>query len=331
SSQTPAQSVQTVRARLQSQSYKLKTRQDGRSVMVAAKKGAANRLGYIFAHAAIVVIAVGGLLDSELPVRMQVWFGGKTPITENMLISEVPPSGWLPAGNPSYRSNMLLPEGSRSASGIVAVDDGVLVQPIPFSIKLNKFDVSYYSTGMPSSFKSFVEVTDPETGETFESLIEVNEPLRYKGVTVYQSSLDDGGSHLKLTAYPLEGPASKPLKVEGTVGQSSEIVLDGAGGQDKIMVAMSGLRVINVENMAPGVEPQPKAVIEHVASVTGSAAGASNEHLRNVGPSVQYRVIGRDGQAHEYNNYMLPIELDGHLVFLAGVRQSEAEDYRYMR
>ncbi len=331
SSQTPAQSVQKVSAWLQSQGYKLKTRQDGRSVMVAAKKGAANRLGYIFAHAAIVVIAVGGLLDSELPVRMQVWFGGKTPITENMLISEVPPSGWLPAGNPSYRSNMLLPEGSRSASGIVAVDDGVLVQPIPFSIKLNKFDVSYYSTGMPSSFKSFVEVTDPETGETFESLIEVNEPLRYKGVTVYQSSLDDGGSHLKLTAYPLEGPASKPLKVEGTVGQSSEIVLDGAGGQDKIMVAMSGLRVINVENMAPGVEPQPKAVIEHVASVTGSAAGASNEHLRNVGPSVQYRVIGRDGQAHEYNNYMLPIELDGHLVFLAGVRQSEAEDYRYMR
>src|SRR5690606_34609106 len=51
----------------------------------------------------------------------------------------------------------------------------------------------------------------------------------------------------------------------------------------------------------------------------------------NVGPSVQYRVIGRDGQAHEFNNYMLPIELDGHMVFLAGVRQSEAEDYRYMR
>src|SRR5690606_25820936 len=62
SSQTPAQSVQKVSAWLQSQGYKLKTRQDGRSVMVAAKKGAANRLGYIFAHAAIVVIAVGGLL-----------------------------------------------------------------------------------------------------------------------------------------------------------------------------------------------------------------------------------------------------------------------------
>src|SRR5690606_35815729 len=122
---------------------------------------------------------------------------------------------------------------------------------------------------------------------------------------------------------------SKPFAVEGTVGQSSELTLSGRDGQsERLVVDMSGLRVINVENMAPGVEPQPKAMIDHVASVTGSAAGASNEHLRNVGPSVQYRVIGRDGQAHEYNNYMLPVELDGHPVFLAGVRQSEAEDYR---
>src|SRR5690606_19727713 len=191
--------------------------------------------------------------------------------------------------------------GSRSASGIVAVGEGVLVQPLPFSIKLNKFEVDYYSTGMPSSFKSYVEVNDPETDETFESLIEVNEPLRYKGVTVYQSSLDDGGSHVKLTAYPLEGAVSKPFAVAGTVGQSSELTLSGRDGQsERLVVDMSGLRVINVENMAPGVEPQPKAMIDHVASVTGSAAGASNEHLRNVGPSVQYRVIGRDGQAHEY-------------------------------
>src|SRR3546814_179760 len=123
-------------------------------------------LGYIFAHAAIVVICIGGLLDSELPVRLQVWLGGKQPITQNMLISEVPEVGRLSAANPSFRANMLLPEGSRSASGIVAVDDGVLVQPLPFTIKLNKFDVEYYSTGMPSSFKSYVEVSDPDSGET---------------------------------------------------------------------------------------------------------------------------------------------------------------------
>src|SRR3546814_6193812 len=56
-----------------------------------------------------------------------------------------------------------------------------------------------------------------------------------------------------------------------------------------------------------------------------------NEHLQNVGPSVQYRIIGEDGQAHEFTNYMLPMMLDGSSVFLVGVRDSEAQPYRYIR
>src|SRR3546814_11604154 len=93
---------------------------------------------------------------------------------------------------------MLVPEGAQSSRCSISVDDGVLVQPLPFTLKLNKFLVDYYSTGMPSSFKSEVEVTDPDTGKSFSQTIEVNEPLRYKGVTVYQSSFDDGGSTLHL-------------------------------------------------------------------------------------------------------------------------------------
>ena len=105
-----------------------------------------------------------------------MWFGGKTPITENMLIADVPPEGRLSVNNPSYRANMLVPEGARTATAVVSADDGVLVQPIPFVLELKRFIIDYYSTGMPSSFKSEVQVTDPETGESFDQVIEVNEP-----------------------------------------------------------------------------------------------------------------------------------------------------------
>lgn len=331
SAAAPAESLARLQQWLSSQGYKFKVRQDGDSTLLAAKKGSVNRLGYIFTHGAIVIILVGGLLDSELPVRMQVWLGFKQPITENMLISQVPDTGRLSARNPSFRANMLIPDGGQSSSGIVSVDNGVLVQPLPFVIKLKKFMVEYYSTGMPSSFKSDVEVTDPQTGKSFDQTIEVNEPLRYKGVTVYQSSFDDGGSKLQLVGYPLLGPKSAPFDVNGTVGKSTEIVMGSGPTAEKIEVDLSGLRVINVENLAGDVDPQPKAIFEHVASVTGSAAGAKNENLRNVGPSVQYRVIDRDGQAHEYNNYMLPMLLDGSSVFLAGVRESASQSYRYLR
>lgn len=328
---SPTESLARIQQWLGAEGYKFKVRQDGDSVLLAAKKGSANRLGYIFAHAAIVIICVGGLLDSELPVRLQVWLGGKVPITENMLISEVPDSGRLSARNPSFRANMMVPEGAQSSSGVISVDDGVLVQPLPFSLKLNKFLVDYYSTGMPSSFKSEVEVTDPGTGKSFSQVIEVNEPLRYKGVTVYQSSFDDGGSKLQLVGYPLVGTNNQPFDINGVVGKATDVVVKGGDQQAPLAIDFSGLRVINVENLAGDVAPQPKAVMEHVASVTGSAAGAKNENMKNVGPSVQYRIVGSDGQAHEYTNYMLPLMLDGSLVFLAGVRESAAQPYRYIR
>lgn len=314
---------------LRSHGYKWKRREDDEGVLLAAKKGGANRLGYIFAHAAIVVICVGGLLDSELLLRLQVWLGDKHPITQNMMIADVPESGRLSAGNPSFRANMLVPDGSISGNAIVSLENGVLVQPLPFSIKLNKFDVEYYSTGMPSSFKSDVEVIDHETGKTFNKVIEVNEPLRYKGITVYQSSFDDGGSKLELLGYPLRGSGEQTFDVEGVVGQAAK--LPAAAGVSNVSVDLTGLRVINVENLDNGKEPQPKDVLQQVAAVTGSAAGAKNEHLRNVGPSVQYRVVDSNGQSYEFTNYMLPMQLDGSEVFLAGVRRSAAEPYRYMR
>jgi cytochrome c biogenesis protein len=332
SSSAPApENVAKVGQWLTSQGYKYKIRQEADGAMIAAKKGSANRLGYIFAHAAIVIICVGGLLDSELPVRLQVWLGGKQPITENMLISQVPESGRLSARNPSFRANLLVPEGNQSSSGIVTVDEGVLVQPLPFVLKLNKFIVDYYSTGMPSSFKSEVEVLDPQTGKSFSQTIEVNEPLRYKGVTVYQSSFDDGGSTLQLVGYPLQGSSSDTFELDGTVGKNTVINLGQGAAAQKLEVDLSGLRIINVENLAGGVPPQPKAMIDHVAAVTGSAAGAKNDNLKNVGPSVEYRIIGSDGQAHEYMNYMMPMVLDGTSVFLAGMRRNASEPYRYVR
>lgn len=331
STATPAENLSRVQQWLSTQGYKSKVRHDGDSMLLAAKKGSANRLGYIFAHTAIVIICVGGLLDSELPVRLQVWFGGKVPITDNMLISEVPTSGRLSLANPSFRANMLVPEGAQTSTGVISVDDGVLVQPLPFSLKLNKFVVDYYSTGMPSSFKSDVEVTDPDTGKTFSQTIEVNEPLRYKGVTVYQSSFDDGGSKLQLVGYPLGGANNQPFDIQGVVGKATQISVNSGHQETPLAIDFSGLRVINVENLAGDTLPQPKAVIEHVAAVTGSAAGAKNDHLKNVGPSVQYRIVGSDGQAHEYTNYMLPVVLDGSSVFLAGVRETASQPYRYIR
>ena len=53
--------------------------------------------------------------------------------------------------------------------------------------------------------------------------------------------------------------------------------------------------------------------------------------MRNVGPSVSYKLRDASGQAREFNNYMVPVELDGRRVFLFGVRESPGEPFRLLR
>jgi cytochrome c biogenesis protein len=46
---------------------------------------------------------------------------------------------------------------------------------------------------------------------------------------------------------------------------------------------------------------------------------------------VQYKVRDKDGQAREYNNYMLPVDVSGEKMFLAGMRVNPDDPFRYLR
>jgi cytochrome c biogenesis protein len=301
------------------------------AVLLSAKQGAANKLGYIFAHSAIVIICVGGLLDSNLPIRAQQWLFGKETFKGSGVIAEIPEKHRLGNGNITFRGNTLIPEGQSSNTTILQMGDGVLIQDLPFSIQLEQFIVDFYSTGMPKLFASNVIVTDKETGTNFRATIKVNEPLIYKGLAVYQSSFEDGGSRLKLAGYPMAGSSHVQFPVDGQVGKASRL----AGNDGDYTIEWSGFRPFNVENMAAG-DPrsvkQPKGFNENLEKRLGSAANRERgKDLRNVGPSVQYKLRDKTGQAREFSNYMMPVTIDGEEVFLAGVRDNPSEGFRYLR
>ena len=316
--------------------YKVKVVDKGHGILVAAKKGAGNKFGYIFAHTAIIVILVGGMLDSELPIRFQQWFLGKTPYAGSGVIAQIPAQHRLGLGNPTYRGNTLLAEGQTGNTAILPQATGVLVQDLPFAIELKKFHIDFYSTGMPKLFASDVVVHDREAGKTFPATIKVNEPLIYKGVAVYQSSFEDGGSKLKLTGFPMAGTESKSFEMAGEVGSSTDLKTPGGA----FAVEWSGFRPFNVENTAAGNDVRAvtkgQSFNEQFAATLAKASGsagknATNKDLKNVGPSVQYKLRDQTGQAREFMNYMQPVTLEGSQVFLAGVRTSPSEGFRFLR
>ena len=326
---TRAALAQQSAARLADAGYKVKLVEKDQGTLVAAKQGAANKFGYIFAHSAIVVICLGGLLDSDVPIRLQEWFFGKTPFTGSGLIAQVPPQHRLGTGNPTFRGNTMIPEGQTSNTAILARPDGVLIQELPFTINLKKFTIDFYSTGMPKLFASDVEVRDNQSGETVKATIEVNKPLIFKGVAIYQSSFEDGGSKLKLTGFPMAGSDSKRFEIAGEVGATTPL-------GDAYTVEWSGFRPFNVENVGPTEDPRAvkkgKSLQEELGEHMGSAGkNANNKNLKNVGPSVSYKLRDKTGQAREYQNYMQPVTVDGATVFLAGVRANPSDNFSYLR
>ncbi len=125
--------------------YKFVTRESEGATLIAAKRGALTKLGYISAHLAIVIICIGGLLDSNLPIKLQMWLFDKTPIRSNTIINDIPPEHRLPQTNPTFRGYAWVPEGQHVSTAILNQQDGSLIQDLPFSIELNRFIVDYYS------------------------------------------------------------------------------------------------------------------------------------------------------------------------------------------
>ena len=332
---TPEATLARVQQLLASRGWSAKLQVRSHGSMLAARKGMANKIGYLSAHSAIVLICLGGLSDGDLVVRAQMLLQGKTPYAGGGLISDVPAQHRLGVGNPTFRGNLLVPEGGRAGVAILSMGDGVVLQELPFDVELKKFIVDYYDTGMPKLFASQIVIHDHATGARTEATVKVNQPAFHRGVAIYQSSFDDGGSKLRLRALPMAA-GGQPFTLEGTVGGSTE--LRTANDQHKLTLEFTGLRVINVENLggtpadsASSTDVRKVDLASSLAKHLGSGDKGAEKTLRNVGPSLSYKLRDAAGQAREFNNYMAPVLLDGQQLFLVGVRDNANEAFRYLR
>ena len=304
-------------------SSKTAVRDDG-SVLVAAKKGAMNKWGYIFAHAAIVVICLGGLIDSNLLLKAGMLAGKIVPDNEAMFANDFKPESTLGAGNISFRGNVNIIEGQSADVVFLNADKGMLVQDLPFSVELKKFHIDFYNTGMPKDFASDLVVTDKESGKKIEQTIRVNHPLTLHGITIYQASFADGGSDLKFKAWNLAGHQRKPAQMDAV--SMREFPLDMGG--KKYRLEFDQFTAMNVEDMSTPPEKRAQSLQNTLNDVR---AVRQEKKFTNIGPSIIYRLRDDAGQAVEYKNYMLPMKQEKDYFFITGTREGLEQQYRWLR
>ncbi|SME93746.1 cytochrome c biogenesis protein ResB [Pseudogulbenkiania subflava] len=299
-------------------------RRDDGTLVLAAKKGAANKLGYFFAHIAMVVICLGGLLDGNLPLKLGELFGRVVPETRDLPQSQIPEQSRLSTRNLSFRGNVTVAENKSADVVFINSGNGYLVQELPFIVTLKKFHVDYYSNGMPKLFASDIVVTDKATGKETPATVKVNHPLIVDGVAIYQASFGDGGSPLNFKAWNLASPEMAPAKIEGVSLSSQPLRANGKAYQ----LEFGEFRQFNIENMERSKAEGAKSLTERMHD---AREVKRDKNLKNVGPSITFKLRDEQGQAREYHHYMSPIEQDGASYLIAGMRKTVAEPFQYLR
>ncbi|WP_159880286.1 cytochrome c biogenesis protein ResB [Aquitalea denitrificans] len=315
-----------LRAYLRAQGWRWREhlRADG-SLVLAAKKGAASKLGYFFAHIALVVICIGGLMDGNLPLKLAEMVGSVVPETRDIPQSQIPPQSRLSTSNLSFRGNVTIAEGKSGDVIFLNSGNGYLVQDLPFTVTLKKFYVDYYSNGMPKLFASDIAVTDKATGKVTEAQVKVNHPLIVDGVAIYQASFGDGGSPLSFKAWNLDAPQMTPVTIKGIsmAGQPLR-----ANGKD-YSLEFGELRVFNIENMGgKNTDGGDKSLSQRMQD---AREVKHEKQLKNIGPSVTFKLRDKQGQAVEFHHYMAPIQQDGASYLVAGVRNKVSDPFQYLR
>ncbi|MFI9653265.1 cytochrome c biogenesis protein ResB [Guyparkeria sp. GHLCS8-2] len=287
--------VERTQGLFQQLGYKARVKERDGETLVAARKGGMNRIGYVLTHLGMVVILVGGLIDSKMYLKTLNMLGVVEVETRDLPVSQVPQESHLQPGSlAGFRGSVNIPEGKWGDVVFIGLKDGYVVQNLPFKIEIKDFFVEFYDTGMPKSFNSNIKLTDKDTGEVIDETIRVNHPLKYKGYNIFQSSFGDGGTELEFDAWQLFGTVGTKQALEGKVNQERTFEFNG----EQYTLEFRDFSLYNV-NPTEGPD-------------------GSRENT-NFGPSVTFRLRDATGQAVEYENYFQPVDFDGTKFFLSGV------------
>ncbi|HMA86327.1 MAG TPA: cytochrome c biogenesis protein ResB [Desulfosalsimonadaceae bacterium] len=127
------------------------TQETENGLLIFGEKGRWTRLGVYAVHCSILLLVIGGLIGS--------FFG--------------------------FEGFANVPEGESVQQ--ISLKNRNQEKKLPFAIRCENFSISHYDSGMPKEYRSTISIlNDQKVVHTAD--IRVNDPLRYGGINIFQSS-----------------------------------------------------------------------------------------------------------------------------------------------
>ncbi len=168
---------------LQNRRYKVFQEQEKNNLLYA-RKGIIGRIGPIIVHIGIVVILLGS-----------IW-GAMTGFMAQEMV---------PSGN-TFQVKNIIDAGPWAVSRV----------PKDWSVRVNRFWIDYTSNGGIDQFYSDLSVLNNQGQEVDHKKIFVNQPLRYHGVTLYQTDWGISGVRVRVNNSPIFQLPMAPLNTNGS-------------------------------------------------------------------------------------------------------------------
>jgi len=191
-------------------------------VSLFAEKWRWTRIGVYVVHLSIVILLLGSLVGSIFG------FEGFVNIPENETVDSI----FLRQNGQPY--------------------------PLPFAIRCDDFAVSFYENGAPKEFRSSLTILENNEPVLQKDII-VNDPLRYRGINLFQSSYgkmasEDGHDHT-------DPPEEVELKITDKATGQSFTRKAGIGGQIDLPPALGQVKIVDFQeamefggqNLGPGL------------------------------------------------------------------------------
>jgi cytochrome c biogenesis protein len=172
-------SIKSLIPLLQAQGYKI-FQQDN---ALYARKGILGKIGPIVVHAGMLVVLAGG-----------IW-----GIFTGFFAQEM-----VPSGN-TFQVKNIIEAGPFAKAQI----------PTDWSVKVNRFWIDYTNSGAIDQFYSDLSVIDDRGEEIQRKTIYVNQPLRYDGVTFYQTNWSIAAVLVQLNNSPIFQLPMGKLEIPG--------------------------------------------------------------------------------------------------------------------
>ncbi len=243
SGEVPQGTIAAVTPLLAQRGYRIFTRDRA----LYAHKGVVGRIGPILVHASMLIILAGAILGAMTGFFAQ----------------ELVPSGQV------FQIQNIFEAGPWAAARI----------PKDWQVRVNRFWIDYTPEGVIDQFYSDLSVLNAQGAEVKRKTIHVNEPLRYRGVTLYQADWGIAAVRVRLNNSPelevpmAQLPTSGKLRTWGTWLPTKPDMSDGVA---LIATDLQGtLLVYNndgelVATVRKGMSTEVNGVTLAIADIVGS-------------------------------------------------------------